>query len=319
MSAPHLTQKISSDPRNRLDTVPAVRAFWDTEACGSHFVYAQTGTAEFYEQYRQFRYRVEWHIPLLVPFAETRNKRVLEIGSGNGADGTMFARAGARYTGVDLTEAAVEATREHFRVLGLAGTFQIEDAEHLSFPDESFDFVYSYGVLHHTPTPANAFSEVHRVLKPGGKAVLMLYHKHSFNYYVRILTYMRLRVLLRILSCSGRFSTDRAQLRAGLRGVRGNQDASVWQIHYENFLRMGWSYLRASSFVHHATDGPECPYAYVHTRREVRQMFSNFSSVRTAVAHFPLHKYSMGKWVPMRLEKQIASLMGWYLFVYLTK
>lgn len=304
---------------NNVDTVRAVRSFWDTEACGSHFVHAQRGTAEFYKQYRRFRYRVEWHIPLLVPFPETRNKRVLEIGCGNGADGTMFARAGAYYTGVDLTEAAVEATREHFRVLGLPGSFQIEDAERLSFPDESFDFVYSYGVLHHTPNPTNAFSEVHRVLKPGGKAVLMLYHKHSFNYYVRILTYMRFRVLLRILSHSGRFSREWAQLRAGLKGVRGNEDASVWQIHYENFLRMGWSYLRANNFVHHATDGPECPYAYVYTRQAVRRMLGNFSKVETKVAHFPLRKYSMGKWVPMRVEKLLASLMGWYLFVFLAK
>jgi SAM-dependent methyltransferase len=304
---------------NSVDTDREVRAFWGTEACGSHFVHARKGTAEFYEQYRDFRYRVEWHIPLLVPFHATRNKRVLEIGCGNGADGTMFARAGANYTGVDLTDAAVEATREHFGMLGLAGTFQIEDAERLSFADESFDFVYSYGVLHHTPNPAKAFSEIHRVLKPGGKAVLMLYHKHSLNYYLRILTYMRLRVLLRILRRSGRHSTDRVELRAGLKGVRGNQDASVWQIHYENFLRMGWSYLRAKNFVHHATDGPECPFAYAYTRTVVSRMFSNFGKVNTEVAHFPVRKYTMGTWVPIGLERLLASSMGWYLFVYLTK
>lgn len=302
-------------------TPPAVevRTFWNTEACGSHFVRAEKGTAEFYEQYRQFRYRVEWHIPFLVPFSETRDKTVLEIGCGNGADGTLFAQHGAVYTGVDLTEAAVASARRHFDVLGLKGKFQIENAEHLTFPDENFDFVYSYGVLHHSADPSKAFSEVHRVLKPGGRAVLMVYHKHSFNYYVRILGYMRARVIARILGHVGRLSDERARLKDEFRGVRGNEDPSVWQVHYESFLKLGWRYLTAEAFVHHATDGPECPFAYVYTRKSLNRLFSHFSSVRTRVAHFPLQKYSITKWVPMELENRLSSLMGWYLFVYLTK
>jgi SAM-dependent methyltransferase len=296
-----------------------VHEFWNTEACGTHYVNVERGTAEFFERYRAFRYSTEWHIPLLVPFEETRGKRVLEIGCGNGADGAMFAKHGADYTGVDLTEAAVDATRRHFNVLGLRGRFQIENAERLSFPDGSFDFVYSHGVLHHTPNVAAAFEEVYRVLKPGGKAVLMLYHKHSFNYYVRIMGYMRAHVLLRILSRVGRFSRDRARLSDELKGVRGNQESSVWQLHYNNFLRIGWSYLRSHSFVHHATDGPECPIAFVYTRQSVKQAFANFTSVTTRVAHFPLRKYSFGKWIPLSIEKQLSSRLGWYLFVYLTK
>src|SRR5215472_15467259 len=77
--------------------------FWGMEACGSHLASAPRGTAEFYEEYTKLRYAVEWHIPLLVPFGDTKGKRVLEIGCGNGADGVMFVRAGADYTGVDLT------------------------------------------------------------------------------------------------------------------------------------------------------------------------------------------------------------------------
>ena len=85
----------------------------------------------------------------------------------------------------------MEATKTHFEILGLKGQFQQENAQSLSFDDKSFDIVYSHGVLHHTPEPQKAFDEVFRVLEPGGRMVLMLYHKNSFNYHVRIMTYMR--------------------------------------------------------------------------------------------------------------------------------
>src|SRR5262245_8746774 len=101
----------------------AVHSFWNTEACGTHFVEGAANEREFFERFRDYRYRTEWHIPLLVPFAEAKGCKVLEIGTGNGADGVMFALNGANYTGVDLTEAALDATRKHFAVLGLSGTF----------------------------------------------------------------------------------------------------------------------------------------------------------------------------------------------------
>jgi ubiquinone/menaquinone biosynthesis C-methylase UbiE len=298
--------------------VENVRAFWNTEACGTHFVETFTDTRDFYEKFREHRYRTEWHLLQLVPFAEARGRKVLEIGIGNGADGAMFALNGAIYTGADLTTAALEATRRHFEVLGLTGEFKQENAEKLSFADESFDWVYSHGVLHHTPNTAAALSEVWRVLKPGGRAIVMLYHKHSFNYWIRINTYMRLRLLARILARIGRWGSDRQKAGAdSLVGVRGNQDKRVWNLHYQGFLKEGWSYLRASNFVHHCTDGPECPVAYAFSRSEARQLFSRFATVETKVAHFPLRKYS--RWIPFGVEKSLAPWLGWYLFIYARK
>jgi ubiquinone/menaquinone biosynthesis C-methylase UbiE len=291
-----------------------VHAFWNTEACGTHFVEHSIDGKDFFEQYREYRYRTEWHIPLLVPFAESSGKRVLEIGTGNGVEGVMFALNGADYTGVDLTEAALEATRKHFEVMGLRGMFLKENAEQLSFPDGSFDWVFSHGVLHHTPNPQLALNEVYRVLKPGGRAIIMLYHKHSFNYCFRIMTYMRLRVLLKILSRLGRWSRDRQDASTGvLRGLRGNQDRRIWQIHYQNFLERGWSYLRARNFIHHCTDGPECPVAYAFTKAQSRKLFSGFRDVQMTVAHFPLTKYSQK--IPFAVEKLLARRIGWYLFI----
>jgi ubiquinone/menaquinone biosynthesis C-methylase UbiE len=303
---------------NTKPAVENVRAFWNTEACGTHFVETFTDTRDFYEKFREHRYRTEWHLLHLVPFAEARGRKVLEIGIGNGADGAMFALNGAIYTGADLTTAALEATRRHFEVLGLAGEFKQENAEKLSFADESFDWVYSHGVLHHTPNTAVALSEVWRVLKPGGRAIVMLYHKHSFNYWVRIMTYMRLRLLAHILARIGRWDGDRKKASAdSLVGVRGNQDRRVWDLHYQGFLKEGWSYLRASNFIHHCTDGPECPVAYAFSKSEARRLFSRFATVETKVAHFPLRKYS--RWIPFGLEKFLAPMLGWYLFIYARK
>lgn len=300
------------------DGLKHVEEFWNTEACGTHFVKDSRDERDFYERFREHRYRTEWHIPHLVPFAEARGKKVLEIGVGNGADGAMFANNGADYTGVDLTEAALAATRRHFEVLGLSGNFEQANAENLRFPDASFDIVYSHGVLHHTPNTQRAIDEVHRVLKPGGRAIVMLYHKRSFNYYVRIMTYMRLRVLFTILMHWPQWEDDRRELQSEeVIGVRGNVGRRVWEIHYQNFLRDGWKYLSAKNFVHHATDGPECPIAFAFTKVEARRLFSKFRDAMFQVAHLPLRKYSHV--FPIRLERFVAKRLGWYLFVFATK
>jgi ubiquinone/menaquinone biosynthesis C-methylase UbiE len=298
------------------ETVEKVSAFWGTEACGTHFVRDFADERDFYEKFREYRYRTEWHLPLLVPFREAKGKKVLEIGTGNGADGVMFALNGADYTGVDLTETALDATRRHFAVQSLTGSFHRENAESLSFHNETFDWVYSHGVLHHTPHTQKAIDEVWRVLKHGGRAIIMLYHKHSFNYFVRIMTYMRLRVFLKILSRLGSWQRDRRNIEIEKRvGLRGNQAAQVWEIHYQNFLRESWSYLRASKFIHHCTDGPECPVAYAFSRREAEKLFARFSNVHMTVAHFPARRYAFGEWVPFAVEKWLAPRIGWYLFI----
>ena len=295
-----------------------IHDFWNTEACGTHFVKGALNEAEFYARFRDERYRSEWHIPLLVPFADAKGKDVLEIGIGNGADAAMFALSGGTYTGVDLTEAAIDATRRHFEVLGLPGTFKIGNAEALAFSDASFDIVYSHGVLHHTRNIRTALAELHRVLRPGGQAIVMLYHKRSFNYYVRIMGFMRARVLLTILSHMRSFRPDRGRNpQAPLHGVRGNQDRRVWDIHYENFLREGWGYLRPSRFVHHATDGPECPVANAFTKNDVRELFAGFENIRLEVAHLPFRRY-WGRF-PLSIEKSLSRHWGWYLFIFASK
>src|ERR1051325_2595584 len=127
-----------------------VRAFWQEHPCGTKFADAEVGSRAFFDAVEEHRYRTEWHIPEAAVFDKTEGLRVLEIGCGLGTDGARFARAGAVYTGVDLTEAAVALARGRCELERLPGEFRVADAEALEFADESFALVYSHGVLHHT-------------------------------------------------------------------------------------------------------------------------------------------------------------------------
>jgi len=104
----------------------------------------------------------------VVPFASFSGKDVLEIGCGAGFDAYNFITRGAVYTGIDITPENIKRTTKHLSLYSLIGEIYEADAEKLPFPDESFDVVYSNGVLHHTPDIEKAFSEAFRVLRKGG-------------------------------------------------------------------------------------------------------------------------------------------------------
>ena len=157
-----------------------VRSFWEQQPCGAKTARAEPGSPEFFRQVEDWRYTVEPFIPELARFEDTAGKDVLEVGIGLATDFVRFVRAGAAATGIDLTEAAVVAARERLRQEGLAAEVLVADAELLPFEAASFDVVYSYGVLHHTPDTAAAVREVHRVLRPGGEARIMLYSRRSW-------------------------------------------------------------------------------------------------------------------------------------------
>lgn len=155
-----------------------VHDFWNDAACGEALYLDNTNRAG-YEAQAAMRYRLEPYIPPFADFTGVRGKRVLEIGVGLGADHQCFAEAGAELYGIDLTARAVEHTRRRLVLFGLSSTLTVGDAENLDFPDEYFDWVYSWGVLHHSPDTPKTINEVHRVLKPGGVTRIMVYHKWS--------------------------------------------------------------------------------------------------------------------------------------------
>jgi SAM-dependent methyltransferase len=283
-----------------------VRVFWQAHPCGTKFSDAEIGTPEFFERVEAHRYEKEWHIPAAADFSNARGLRVLEIGCGMGTDGAQFAKAGANYTGIDLTDAAVELARKRFQVSGLKGEFRVADAERLDFPDASFDLVYSHGVLHHTPDIEAAVREIHRVLKPGGRAMVMLYHRGSYNYRVGI------RVLRR--AGAGLLTSE-----AGLKLINLLTREPIDSLReHAQLAKNGNS--SADDFLSQSTDGAGNPLARVYSRREARELFKDFSAVELR-AYFLNKRFIpiIGNFLPRAFESALASRWGWHLWIYATK
>lgn len=157
-----------------------VREHWERQPCGTRGVDADERRA-FFATLTAERYAVDRHIPAWARFDRGRGRDVLEIGVGAGTDFMSWVRSGARATGIDLTDAGVALTKERLGLEGLDAVVQRGDAEKLDFPDASFDIVYSYGVLHHTPSTRTAFREAYRVLRPGGTLLAMVYRANSWT------------------------------------------------------------------------------------------------------------------------------------------
>ncbi|MCP4659393.1 MAG: class I SAM-dependent methyltransferase [bacterium] len=156
----------------------AVKAFWERDACGEH-LYLPDASRESYLHHARVRYQLEPFLSDFARFDRYRGKSVLEVGVGLGADHQRFAEAGAILAGTDITRRAVTHTRRRFELLGLRSNLLSSDAENLPFRDQSFDLVYSWGVIHHTPDTAGAVAEIRRVLRPGGECKVMIYQKYS--------------------------------------------------------------------------------------------------------------------------------------------
>jgi len=157
-----------------------VAAHWESEPCGTRGISA-TDRLAFFRGVEDERYAQEPFIREFAGFASARGRRVLEIGVGAGSDYVNWLRAGATATGVDLTAAAMQLTRERCTLEGFAPSLSRTDCEALPFADASFDVAYSYGVIHHSPDTVKAVAEIRRVLKPGGVAKVMVYHAPSIT------------------------------------------------------------------------------------------------------------------------------------------
>jgi ubiquinone/menaquinone biosynthesis C-methylase UbiE len=168
-----------------------VADFWNRNVCQADLPQTVRGTREFFDEVEAIRYKYHYHLPPLferMKLACGEGGKLLEVGCGMGTDLLQLARTGINVTGVDLTEAGIELARKRFDVYGTQAELKVADAENLPFVGREFDVVYSFGVLHHTPDTKSSVREVCRVLKPGGKAFVMLYYRPSLNYLAHWIT-----------------------------------------------------------------------------------------------------------------------------------
>jgi SAM-dependent methyltransferase len=188
MSAPADTMGQRVTAAERGTTVNDVRRFWESHPVAAAAIPAERGTAEYFAAYDRLREANESpeFSYALHEYRRFKGRAVLDVGCGNGYVLGKYAAEGARVFGVDLTGAGIALCRKRFALQGLRGQFTVGNAESLPYPSSVFDCVCSMGVLHHTPDTRAAIDELYRVLKPGGRLILMMYHRNSANYRLRM-------------------------------------------------------------------------------------------------------------------------------------
>ena len=261
------------------DDKERAREQWSCDPAGA--VYGsqhEVGTREFFDEVERHRYQeyAPW-MPEVMGFDQFAGRRLLEVGCGMGTDLLQFARGGAQVVGIDLTPRSLEISRRHLSLYGETGDFANADCERLPFADESFDVVYSNGVLHHTPDTAGAVRKIHRVLKPGGLARVMHYHRGSWAYISQVIL---------------RYGILRAEF------LRGNSPAEIM-----------------SKYVEFNAGGGR-PLVKAYSRRQARRLFSMFREVQLSVEQLTRGEFwFLGRLLPESLFRRLRRRAGWNVII----
>lgn len=255
------------------------REQWSQDPCGAESDRdSEFGTRQYFDEVERVRYQeyAPW-MPELMGFNSFAGARLLEVGCGMGTDLLQFARGGALCTGIDLTPRSIAITRQRFALYEQRVDLLISDGERLPFANETLDVVYSNGVLHHTPDTAGAISELHRVLKPGGTAKVMLYHKNSLNYW-------------------GELMLHRGVLRGDL--LRGRSPEEIM-----------------SSWVEYSEHGGR-PLVKAYTREQTLELFRNFREIKIDVEQLLRNEIPLlGNLLPEKVFKYFQTNFGWNLII----
>ena len=218
-------------------------------------------------------------------FDKHRGEKVLDVGCGFGWLVVNYANNGAIVTGVDIADNSVELAKKWLAFEGLDAQVQQANAETLPFEDNSFDFVSSAGVLHHTVDTQKAIDEVHRVLKPGGESLISLYHK---NLLLRPPFFQMTLFLMRLVN--------------------------MQVVARENFTQS----RDVKEFVR-KYDGTANPIGSYYTRKESDVLFRNFTILHTELHYFPIRFIPFGKYIPRFIHKLLDNYFGTMIYYKLSK
>lgn len=160
--------------------IAEIQRYWNARIHDLEMTDQPVGTRGFFEDLDAYRFDKLHYLPKVVDFDGYAGRELLEVGCGIGTDLVRFARGGANCTGVDLSETAIGLAKQNFALHGLTATLQVANGEALPFPDSSFDLVYAHGVVQYTADAAQLVRECHRVLRPGGQGIFMVYNRHGW-------------------------------------------------------------------------------------------------------------------------------------------
>jgi ubiquinone/menaquinone biosynthesis C-methylase UbiE len=266
-----------------LDTVARenAQAQWTRNPCGG--AVAKGGSrVSYFKRVELERYKQQPWMHDLFRFEQYGGAKVLEIGVGLGTDLIQFADAGADCHAIDITDEHMNLARENFALRGYQVDIRRSDATAIQHPDETFDVVYSFGVVHHIPEIDKVLTEVHRVLKPGGKALISVYHKWSLFHLASVLL---LNGLLKL-----------------------------------KLFRLGYRGLLAT--IETGADGKEiAPYVRLYSRKEFAKAMRS-AGLTPTISVRQCHPYDMGRVgsiLPYSLFKLLDRHMGWYVVAEATK
>ena len=257
---------------------------WNTTPCGTGPFLEGTlpETRQYFDHIRKNRYEVtDTWIPRTIDFSMAQGKKLLEIGHGVGSDLLTFAENGGLVHGIDITQEHHRLAKLNFEAHGQTGEFKLCEAENIEYPDNHFDYVYSMGVLHHTPHTERCFQEAYRVLKPGGLMVVAVYHTLSAYHVFAKLLYEG--ILLRRL------------FKLGYAGLMSTIEYGADGIHIK-------------------------PLVKTYRRRQIQGLLSDFASVEFRITHFKReHIPLVGHLLPLRFERWLEPLLGWYVVAFARK
>ena len=253
---------------------------WDANPCGANTVDSDDPeTITFYRAVRDHRYKVygPW-FDRMMRFEDTKNQDVLEIGVGLGSDHLRFAQNGNRMTALDLSREHLRHARQHLAMEGMSTETVYGDAEDTGFPNETFDTVYAFGVLHHTPDIQAALSEVHRVLRPGGTAIIGLYHLNSWFFWIQTLL------------------------------VNGLLNGGLWRKGIRKLM---------SEIEYRKDPDSATPIVRVYSRRQVARLLARFSKVELRTCHVEASHFAYLQFLLRRVSRDHLEKWfgrgGWYV------
>jgi ubiquinone/menaquinone biosynthesis C-methylase UbiE len=169
--------------KNSVPTITTVENYWDSRPCNIKHSNAEVGTLEYFNEVERRRNFVEPHIKHFAKFDDWIGKQVLEVGCGIGTDAVNFARGGAIYTGIELSNESLSLAKKRFELFELTGTFLKGNAEELEnvLKDIKYDLIYSFGVLHHTPNLSLALKQIRNYCHEKSEVKIMVYASNSYK------------------------------------------------------------------------------------------------------------------------------------------